>query len=318
MKLGTFGNPKFSKLARLLSGGRAAAAGHLEALWAFTSEQAPAGNVGRWDDEDIEEACFWEGSPGDLVRALVASGWLDRHSKHRLIVHDWGDHASDMIRKRNQRAGIEFVKADVPPEPEEPETESEGEPNDTASNGSHCPPDGSHAADTVVRTADHQTLPVQSSPVLTMGSADERRTHSGSEGAGREPPDPNDEFTLPEGYEDSSRVVSMLRLDARASPDERTLFAEAIWVEVVAAARIESAGGPLRDHVVKILNARWRTYLRERDPDRRQYAREAHLRALQAAKALVDAPPDESRPDPPDDDPLALMRSGGNPNVPAN
>ena len=40
MKLGTLQNPKFLRFARSLGAGKAAAAGHLEALWAFTSEQA--------------------------------------------------------------------------------------------------------------------------------------------------------------------------------------------------------------------------------------------------------------------------------------
>lgn len=125
MKLGTLRNPKFLRLARMLGHGKAAAAGHLEALWHFTSDQAPAGDIGRWDDEDIEEGCLWEGGSGVLIAALIECGWVDRCQNHRLVVHDWAEHASAMVKKRNGRAGIEFA-ALVPLEGHGAEREPDG------------------------------------------------------------------------------------------------------------------------------------------------------------------------------------------------
>lgn len=123
----------------------------------------------------------------------------------------------------------------------------------------------------------------------------------------------------PKGYEQPNEITRMLNLNARATDAERAVWAEAVWVEVVASAQIESnRGGAFRDHFVKILSARWNVYLRERDPDRRQYAREAHLRALQAAKDALDHDPPPDPSPPPDDDPLALLRAGANPNVRPN
>lgn len=164
MKLGTLDNPKFLRLARRLGTGKAAAAGHLEALWAFASGQAPAGDVGRWLDEDIEEACFWEGEPGQLVAAFIACGWLDECRRHRLVIHDWADHVSEMVRKRNQRAGITFAVV----EPFEPVDQPESGPeNESRGVSSERQPVGSRTADSGGRTADHQTPPHPTRPDQT-------------------------------------------------------------------------------------------------------------------------------------------------------
>ena len=151
MKLGTLRSPKFLRLARMLGCGKAAAAGHLEALWHFTAEQAPAGDVGRWADEDIEEACFWEGDSGALLAALIECGWLDSCTTHRLIVHDWNDHASEMVKKRNKRAGLEFASPTPPPD------------------GGRYLPNGAERR----TTADHQTRPDPTRPdqTRTVGAA---------------------------------------------------------------------------------------------------------------------------------------------------
>jgi hypothetical protein len=84
---------KFKRLCRRLGVTPAVAAGTLELLWIATQKEAPRGDIGKFSDEDIAIAVWWEGEPTELVNTLVETGWLDRHPTHRLLVHDWQDHA---------------------------------------------------------------------------------------------------------------------------------------------------------------------------------------------------------------------------------
>lgn len=110
MKLSAFDSPKLADLKGRLGCRMPAAVGILELLWAFTARHAPTGAVGKWSDEAISAACDWDGRPGKLIRALVASGWLDRHTEHRLIVHDWADHAPRNVRELLKNHKRDFVK----------------------------------------------------------------------------------------------------------------------------------------------------------------------------------------------------------------
>jgi hypothetical protein len=99
MKRGTPDHPKTMRLARALGCGKAQAIGHLELLWHFTGRLAPQGNVGKWDDTEIAEACAAECDGAVFVSALVQSGWLDVCECHRLVVHDWHEHAERTTHK---------------------------------------------------------------------------------------------------------------------------------------------------------------------------------------------------------------------------
>lgn len=81
------------------------ATGVLEQMWHFTICSAKRGDIGQHDDELIAEACGWLGDPAELVGMLVETGWLDRCPIHRLVVHDWCDHAPQFLRKHIHRAG---------------------------------------------------------------------------------------------------------------------------------------------------------------------------------------------------------------------
>ena len=139
-------NPKLRRLCRALGIGRAQAVGHLELLWHFTARQAPRGDVGRWEDDEIAEECAWDGDPAEFVGALVRAGWVDLDLDHRLIVHDWPDHADDAVVKRLKRGdmrerGVEWKDAApgfVTPRPPEDEP--------TSDSGSRCPSGGQTAA----------------------------------------------------------------------------------------------------------------------------------------------------------------------------
>lgn len=104
-------HPKFADLKVMLKRPKFAVLGCLEALWHFTAEYAPRGDVGRFSDAQIEAWVDWDGEPGELVRALVAARFLDVDVEHRLAVHDWADYAPDYVKKRIKRQGLDFVRA---------------------------------------------------------------------------------------------------------------------------------------------------------------------------------------------------------------
>lgn len=94
---------KLTKLMRRLDIDRPRAIGTLSLLWAFTQQSARRGDIGRHPDEDIALACDWEGNPSELIDGLIHAGFLDRDSVHRLIIHDWSDHAPDFVKKTATR-----------------------------------------------------------------------------------------------------------------------------------------------------------------------------------------------------------------------
>lgn len=73
--------------------------GHLMSLWHFTLDNSwQAGDLERWGDDGIEEACRWTGESGVCVTALRDCGYLDGFK-----VHDWIDYAGELVRKRRTR-----------------------------------------------------------------------------------------------------------------------------------------------------------------------------------------------------------------------
>lgn len=89
------------------------ALGILEALWHVTAELAPAGNIGRLSNKAIAMEMFYEGEPDKLVKALISSGHLDISATHRLIVHDWSQHADYNTRRKVERRGGAMVSHDA-------------------------------------------------------------------------------------------------------------------------------------------------------------------------------------------------------------
>lgn len=88
---------------------RAMAIGTLELLWHFTAEFAPQGDIGKYTDARIESGVDWSGRKGTLVPALITSGWCDACDLHRVVVHDWHDHADEATKKKLVRAGLTFL-----------------------------------------------------------------------------------------------------------------------------------------------------------------------------------------------------------------
>jgi hypothetical protein len=115
MKRNTADHPKTLALMAALNVPKYAACGLLELLWhQFTVKYAPQGDVGRWADAQIAAGVSWDGEPGVLISALVKAGWLDEHPKHRLVVHDWPDHAEDAVHKTLARSCQRFASGAAP------------------------------------------------------------------------------------------------------------------------------------------------------------------------------------------------------------
>lgn len=77
----------------------------LEKLWHATIAGAPRGDIGKFDNDCIAEMCGWMGDADQLVDLLVDCRFLDRHADHRLIVHDWHDHAPNHVKGNVTRMG---------------------------------------------------------------------------------------------------------------------------------------------------------------------------------------------------------------------
>jgi hypothetical protein len=98
MKVGTTDLIKFKRLQRSLAESQRGIVGLLELLWAGTAKNCPQGDIGRFENIDIAVICDWEGDPDKLINALVDCGWLDVSDDHRLVVHDWHEHAPTWVK----------------------------------------------------------------------------------------------------------------------------------------------------------------------------------------------------------------------------
>lgn len=114
MKKEAFTHTKMGRLMRRLQLPRYAAAGLLEGVWLVTAAEATNGAIGKLTNEDIAIAIDWPHDPDLLIDALVASGWIDQHGDHRLVIHDWSDHAPDHVHTRLARSLSYFVDGTKP------------------------------------------------------------------------------------------------------------------------------------------------------------------------------------------------------------
>ena len=114
MKPNGFEHPKTLRCAKLLGVRPRELWGVLDRLHSITAQYAQNGAIGAvFTDDEIADRCDWGGpdeAPERLIAGLVdcgvghRPGFLVRHSEHRLVVHDWHDHAPDYV-KRNEKRG---------------------------------------------------------------------------------------------------------------------------------------------------------------------------------------------------------------------
>lgn len=109
MKRGAPNHPKMHRLALALKSPLYSAVGLLEMLWHYAGAYTPRGDIGIVDDEHIAKGVDWRRKPAALIEMLVNTKWLDLDAQHRLIVHDWPDHADDVVRKKLARMGLDFL-----------------------------------------------------------------------------------------------------------------------------------------------------------------------------------------------------------------
>lgn len=101
-------HPKFADLKQRLGRSKGATLGYLECVWHFTGRFTPQGNIGKYADAAIEAWVEWDGEPGALIEGLIEAKWLDRDSEHRVLVHDWENHADKATKQSLKRLKLEF------------------------------------------------------------------------------------------------------------------------------------------------------------------------------------------------------------------
>lgn len=102
------------RLVRKLGVPLYAATGILELIWHLTAREAPQGNLGKLEDADIADAVGWADDPAKLIEALTDAGWLDASDEHRLVVHDWHEHADDATDNALARSGQFYANGNPP------------------------------------------------------------------------------------------------------------------------------------------------------------------------------------------------------------
>jgi hypothetical protein len=92
-------HPKTKRFRRALNIGTAQAIGHLHMLWWWALDYAQDGCIACADREDVAEACAWEGSPDELISALVQAGFIDAETER---IHDWDEYGGRYLKRRDQ------------------------------------------------------------------------------------------------------------------------------------------------------------------------------------------------------------------------
>lgn len=114
MKKGTDGKVKFKKLGRALNMGAWQIKGLLQSIWDFAASNAPAGDIGRFSNDDIALAIGYEGEITPIIEALIATEWLDEHPTHRLVIHHWPEHCEESIHSSLARKRLFFADGTQP------------------------------------------------------------------------------------------------------------------------------------------------------------------------------------------------------------
>lgn len=100
VQVGFFTHPK-TKMLRRRIGSEAPMV--LMRLWFWAAENRHEGHFTGMTDDMIEDAADWEGAPGDLVKALKESRFLDGEEGDRAL-HDWQDHQPWVCNRELRRA----------------------------------------------------------------------------------------------------------------------------------------------------------------------------------------------------------------------
>lgn len=72
-------------------------------LWTHTMRYAARGRLGDGARTALERACEWRGQSGELVAALLKTGWLVE-TENGAEVHDWDEHQGAAVAKAQKDA----------------------------------------------------------------------------------------------------------------------------------------------------------------------------------------------------------------------
>ena len=114
MKREALSHTKMAKFMRVMKLKRFHVVGLCELLWHTTAREAPAGDIGKLDNEDIAYALDWDGDPEELISGFIQAELVDVDEAHRLVIHDWYDHAEDSVHSKLARARKFFANGQPP------------------------------------------------------------------------------------------------------------------------------------------------------------------------------------------------------------
>lgn len=116
MKNGTENKLKFKQLQRRLDLPLWQARGLLDTLWNFVATNCPAGDLGKFTDEEIATGIDWRGDAQELIQAFQDARWVDSNPdpRVRLMVHDWPEHCEDTVHKALARRVDLFANGRMP------------------------------------------------------------------------------------------------------------------------------------------------------------------------------------------------------------
>ena len=181
MKRGGPSHPKLEQLGDLLDLRPREVVGIVELLHHFTDQYAYRGDVGRFSNRVIAKRCDWDGDGADLVDAMLRAGILDAHPVHRLVVHDWPDHAPEYTKKKI-KAGVGWAVDDEPPPQTGAKPASEPPQPVDAEVAPPRPDDSGDPPEDSGRSPEKSGLPRQ-------GKAGQAKPEPGQATGGDEPPD---------------------------------------------------------------------------------------------------------------------------------
>jgi len=139
MKQGVENTMKFKKLKRRLRLPYWQVVGLLESVWKLALTSAQAGDIGRYDNEDIAAAIEYEGDADELIAILVDCEWLDADPEFRLIVHDWSDHVPTYLKGNFKGRKKEFADVVAKRRAKQPAKQGAKQPANDAANSNAVP-----------------------------------------------------------------------------------------------------------------------------------------------------------------------------------
>jgi len=217
MKREAVSHTKMGRLMRHLKLRRFQAVGLCEMLWHTAAREAPEGDIGKLTDEDIAIALDWNREPGDLIGGFTHAGLIDEHPVHRLIIHDWAEHAEDSVHSKIARSKRFFCDGKAPKITGLRKADAEAAATFYANNPAATPaqPVANPSSTT------NQALPSQAKPSLTKPN--QSKTHV---------PDGTDDSDSEIGDAEQGQPSAKLALVAKqpsALQAATTSIANAIW-----------------------------------------------------------------------------------------